>query len=147
MKVWEALIGVTLLGIDTAPFIYFVEQHPTYLNLMREVLKLVDGGTILACSSVITLTELLTMPLRSGNFNLANEYRRLLYYSRNFRLIPVSVTIAERAALIRAQHNFRTPDAIQIATALHCGCDAFLTNDVKLKRVTELRVLVLDELL
>jgi hypothetical protein len=27
MKVREALIGVTLLGIDTAPFIYFIEQH------------------------------------------------------------------------------------------------------------------------
>jgi len=147
MKVREALIGVTLLGIDTAPFIYFIEQHPTYLSLMREILQLVDSGTILACSSVITLTELLTMPLRSGNFSLADEYRRLLYYSRNFRLIPISVTIAERAALIRAQYNLRTPDAIQIATALHCECDTFLTNDVKLKRLTELRVLVLDELL
>ena len=32
-----------------------------------------------------------------------------------------------------------------IAIALHNGCDAFLANDVALKRVTELNVIVLDE--
>jgi predicted nucleic acid-binding protein len=37
-------------------------------------------------------------------------------------------------------------DALQIAVALEAGCEAFLTNDRTLKRVTELRVLVLDEL-
>lgn len=42
--------------------------------------------------------------------------------------------------------TLRTPDALQIAAALVAGCEAFLTNDAGLKRVTELRVLVLDEL-
>jgi len=29
MKVVDALAGVVRLGIDTAPFIYFIERHPT----------------------------------------------------------------------------------------------------------------------
>jgi len=37
-------------------------------------------------------------------------------------------------------------DAFQIAAALAAGCDAFLTNDNTLKRVSELTILVLDEL-
>jgi predicted nucleic acid-binding protein len=37
-------------------------------------------------------------------------------------------------------------DALQVATALNSSCEAFLTNDSNLKRVTQLRVLVLDEL-
>jgi predicted nucleic acid-binding protein len=37
-------------------------------------------------------------------------------------------------------------DALQVAAALNAGCGTFLTNDVTLKRVTELRVLLLDEL-
>jgi predicted nucleic acid-binding protein len=37
------------------------------------------------------------------------------------------------------------PDALQAAVALVAGCDAFLTNDAVLKRVTELRVITLDE--
>jgi hypothetical protein len=38
-------------------------------------------------------------------------------------------------------------DAFPIAAALAAGCDAFLTNDAALKRVSELRVLVLEELM
>ncbi len=38
------------------------------------------------------------------------------------------------------------PDALQVAVALEAGCEAFLTNDAALKRVTALRILVLDEL-
>jgi predicted nucleic acid-binding protein len=47
---------------------------------------------------------------------------------------------------ISARYSLRTPDALQVATALAAGCAALLTNDVRLQRVTELRVLVLDEL-
>jgi len=39
-----------------------------------------------------------------------------------------------------------TSDALQISVALAAGCSAFLTNDLRLQRVTELRVLALDEL-
>jgi predicted nucleic acid-binding protein len=47
---------------------------------------------------------------------------------------------------LRAHYNLRTPDALQVATALEFGCQAFLTNDEQLQRVTDLRVLVLKEL-
>jgi hypothetical protein len=33
MRLDEALQGILRLGIDTAPFIYFVERHPDYLGL------------------------------------------------------------------------------------------------------------------
>ncbi len=39
-----------------------------------------------------------------------------------------------------------TPDAIQMAAALVYGCEAFRTNDRDLRRVDELRVLLLDDL-
>ncbi len=58
----------------------------------------------------------------------------------------ISVAAAERAAALRARYHLRLPDALQIAVALEAGCEAFLTNDRALKRVAELRVLVLDEL-
>lgn len=56
------------------------------------------------------------------------------------------VPLAEQAADLRARYNLRTPDAVQIATAIDTGCDAFLTNDIALKRVTEICVIVLSEL-
>ncbi|MEA5567068.1 hypothetical protein [Anabaena sp. UHCC 0399] len=38
--------------------------------------------------------------------------------------------------------TLQLPDALQIATAISSGCDAFLTNDAALQRVLELRILV-----
>jgi predicted nucleic acid-binding protein len=54
--------------------------------------------------------------------------------------------VSQKAALIRVRYGLKLPDALQVATALVAGCDAFLTNDVVLQRVTELRILVLSAL-
>jgi len=56
------------------------------------------------------------------------------------------LAIADRAASLRARYRLRTPDAIQIATALQTRVDAFLTNDRDLRRVEEVPVLLIDEL-
>ncbi|PXF57070.1 MAG: hypothetical protein C4B59_15900 [Candidatus Methanogaster sp.] len=60
--------------------------------------------------------------------------------------MPLSCAIAEEAARLRARYNVRTPDAIQMATAIRAGASFFLTNDSHLPTIPELRVLVLDEL-
>jgi predicted nucleic acid-binding protein len=146
IKLDDALLDVTALGFDTAPFIYFVEQHPDYLKVMKEVISRVDAGVFAGYCSVITLTEVLTTPKRLQNIKLTTDYQDLLLYSRNFALVPINAAIAESAADLRARYNLRTPDALQIAAALAVGCEAFLTNDSTLQRVNELRVLVLNHL-
>jgi len=145
-KLDDALAGVTRLGFDTAPVIYFVEAHPQYDALMTEVFQRVADGALTGCTSVVTLTEVFVHPLRHGDTHLQRQYRDLLLNSDNFETRSVDPHIAERAADLRARYNLRTPDALQIAAALAAGCDAFLTNDAALKRVSELRVLVLEEL-
>lgn len=50
----------------------------------------------------------------------------------------------ERAAELRAQHGFKTPDAIHLATALVQAADVFLTGDAGLTRCPGLQVVVLD---
>ncbi len=146
MKLDDAFQNVNLIGLDTSPFIYFVERNPLYVDIMREVFKRLTNDDFQARSSVITLTEVLAQPLRQNSQTLADEYRDLLYNGINFKLIPLNSSIAETAARLRAQHNLRTPDALQIAAALENGCDAFLCNDKNLKRVTELKILILDEI-
>ena len=146
MKLDDALAGVDRLGLDTPPFIYLIERNPAYLDLVREVFRRITAGLLTAHSSVITLTEVLTQPYRVGNDALARRYRRFLLRSRNFSLDPITADSAEQAAGLRARYGLRTPDALQIATALAAGCAVFLTNDARLQRVSELRVLVLDDL-
>jgi predicted nucleic acid-binding protein len=146
MRLDNALSGIGTLGFDTAPLIYFVERHPRYVEMMRAVIQRVDTGALAGYSSVVTLTEVLTLPKRQGNAAMEQAYRDVLLHSRHFTLLPIDVAIAEQAVALRAYYTLRTPDALQIATALHAGCQAFLTNDIALKRVTSLRILILDEL-
>ena len=77
---------------------------------------------------------------------MGRQYADILLSARNFTLHPVGRAIAEKGAEIRAQYQqVRTPDAIQIATAVLGGAEGFLTNDRKLAQVRLIPVIVLDE--
>ena len=126
-------------------FIYLIERHRAYGPLVREAFALVDAGRCVGMSSFATLLEVLVKPLRDARADLARNYRDLLTGSRGFSLFPVDRRIAEDGADIRARHGFRTPDAIQLATAVRHGADAFLTNDERLRSFDQLDVVVLDD--
>lgn len=78
---------------------------------------------------------------------MATRYRDLLMNTRHLTVRSVPPEVAEEAATLRARHGFRTPDAIQLATAQIAGATGFLTNDVRLSDFPGLDVLVLDRLL
>jgi predicted nucleic acid-binding protein len=82
--------------IDTAPIIYFIEQHPKYHDIISPVLTAIDSWKIVAITSTITI---------------------------------------------------RTPDEIQIAVGILYGATHFLTNDPNLEKISEIKVLVLDDYL
>lgn len=146
-KLNNALKGITLVGFDTSLFIYFVERHPVHLNITSEIIHRVNAGILVGYSSVITLTEVLVQPKKFKNSVLENEYRTILQQSRNFELVLIDEKIAEHAADLRSRYTIRTPDALQIAAAISVGCQAFVTNDKRLQSITELKILVLDNLL
>ena len=90
--------------------------------------------------------EVLVQPIRLNRIDLASRYRQLLLDSERFSTLPITIEVAERAAELRARYNLRTPDALQVAAAIVRRYEAFLTNDARLKRVAEIRVLTLEEL-
>ena len=147
MTVEEVLKDVTKLGIDTSPIIYFVQSHPTYDVVVSAIFQQIAAGNIEATTSVLTLTEILSWPIQQGNTQLLAQYRTLLTTSPHFTLVPIDAAVAETAAHLRSKYRLRTPDAIQISAALTTGCQAFLTNDKDLRRVTDLHIVVVDELL
>lgn len=146
MKISAALTNVQRLYIETAPLIYYVEEHPTYVARMDAIIATLEKASIVAISSVIILTEVLPQPIKLGNTLLEEEYHNILLHSDGFMLLSVIAQIAETAADLRARYNLRTPDALHVATAMVAHCDALLTNDAGFKRVTEITILVLDEL-
>ena len=133
---------------DTAPIIYFIEEHDIYGIVADKIFAFIrDHSSLYAFSSVITLTEVLTQPLRKSRMDLVEKYRELLMNSGNFSLYPVDALIAEKAAVLRSRYGIKTPDAIQLAIAIENDATLFITNDKRLKNVSEIEVLVLQEYL
>ncbi|MDY7034870.1 MAG: PIN domain-containing protein [Thermodesulfobacteriota bacterium] len=133
------------VGLDTAPLIYFIEENAVYIEAVRLFFEAMDKGNFTVVTSTVTLLEVLVHPLRSNNKELAAEYRDILLNSRLMTL-EVSNAIAEQAAQLRAAHNIRTPDAIQISAALEAGATHFFTNDIRLPEIPSIQILSLDAL-
>jgi len=146
ISVNKTLEGIQRLFFDTAPLIYFVEENVAYLERIKTILKLLDAGKFASFTSVVTLTEILPLPMRSGDAVLIQKHRNFLLHSQNLALIKIDISIAMQAAELRSKYNLRTADALQIASALSVNCDVFLTNDKQLRRVAELHMLILDDL-
>lgn len=143
-----AIITGKLVAFDTAPLIYYIEANPDYIKVADELFDSIDQGRTLGTTSMLTLLEVLVRPLRDGRFDLADTYRELLTNSANVTLHVINEAVAVRAAKLRGKYEWlRTPDAIQIATAIEHRAEILVTNDERWKRVTELEIIVLSEYL
>ena len=143
---WIAQLQGQVVGLDSAPLIYFIEENPIYLEMTDAFFEAMVRGEFRVVTSVVTLLEVLVYPLRRGNTILAQQYRDILFNEEGLTTIEVSPAIAEEAAQLRATYNLQTPDSIQMATAISGGASFFLTNDARLPSLPGLEVLVLEEL-
>jgi predicted nucleic acid-binding protein len=132
--------------LDTAPLIYFIEGNSEYQPILSHLFDFNDEGGFSFVTSSVTLLEVLVKPLREGQKAIAEQYRDILTTAPGIELFDVTSTIAEQAAQLRARYNLRTPDAIQLATCIELGADYFLTNDNRLKAVSETTVIAVGEL-
>ena len=143
---WVDSLKGNVIGLDTTPLIYFTEENPTYIEVIDPFFKAVGSGELMVITSVVTLLEVLVRPIRDGNVKLAQRYREFLLNSDSVTTHFLSQEIAEEAARLRAFHNIRTPDSIQMATAISAGASFFLTNDTRLPSLPNLKTLVLEDL-
>jgi len=132
--------------IDTSPLIYYIEKHKQYFPVVKSIFTKIDNLEISSITSTITLIEVLVHPERESNFELKKQYLDILLNNANLEIIPLDVSVARKAASIRAIYDLKMPDAIQLATGINNKCDAFLTNDYALKKVKEIKVITINDL-
>jgi predicted nucleic acid-binding protein len=90
----------------------------------------------------------LPKPIEAGNEGLAKHFSNFLRAGKNISMLDITSHIAESAGHLRGRYPFlKTMDAIQIAASLEAKADALITNDSKLKKVSEIKVIVLKEYL
>jgi len=143
MGLIKSLLGKKIF-LDTAPLIYYIEENSNYLQKLNELFEVKNRCRFV--TSVITLSEVLVMPFRERRYELARQYENILIHAENVDIYEMNIQIAKKTAQLRSRYSIKTPDAIQLATALYCSVDFFLTNDLKLKSINELNIITLDEL-
>ena len=136
----------TRVYVDTAILIYSVEANPDYRQLLRPLWLKLKASELEVISSELALMEVLIVPLRNNDTALVQDYKQLMLEG-DMQLIPISQTILREAARLRATTNLRTPDAIHVATAMNAGCTLFLTNDRGFRRILNLSVVIIQDVL
>ena len=142
MGLIKSLYGKKIF-LDTSPLINYIEGNNAYVFKLNELFEVKNGCRFV--TSVITLAEVLVMPLRKGMTGLAKQYENILTQASNVDIYEINIHIAKETAQLRAKYKIKTPDAIQLATAQYCSVDYFLTNDLKLTSVNT-NIITLDYL-
>jgi len=136
-----------IIGLDTAPFIYYIEEVTPYADLLDPVFVLLENHALRAVTSAVTLAEILAKPFADKNFSLADEIKFTLQSFASLSVVTIDEKLAEAAALIRARYTLRLPDALQIAAAIQDEATLFLTNDKRVKKVDTIEILLLSDFL
>lgn len=139
------LENLSQVFLDTAPFIYYFEENPDYIEVMTDFWEQVYQYGISVITSIITYVELLTLPEKEGDSQLAARYRESLTNSDHIAVYPLNLLVADKTVKYRAEFNLKTPDAIQLATAEVCGAEMILTNDSEWKKTKKPTIRLVSE--
>lgn len=123
---WDVLPDGATVLVDTAPWIYLLQDHPEFAPRFEGLFEAAEDGRVELALSTITLAEVLTGPYKAGEVALAKRYEKAL---GRYQIMPFSTEVAIQAAQLRAQYGLKLPDAAQLATALDMGAAALVTHD------------------
>jgi predicted nucleic acid-binding protein len=135
-----------LVGLDSMIWIYEVESDPVFGPVVRPFFQQrLSTGRNRAGSSLLLLGELLVRPLAQGRTDLVNRFRAAIIPSPGFLVWEATRDVVEQAAALRVKYRLKMLDALHVASAVVNRADFFLTNDEGLRRVNEVKVLILAD--
>lgn len=140
----KTLNNFKLVGIDTNLLIYYFENNPQFGEAAKNLFDALNHSKLQAVTSMIAVTEILSK--KGLPEDIAKDLEEDLFEIPYLSILEVDRKIGTQAAMIRRTYQFGLPDSIQIATALSAKAKAFITNDDRLKKFKELKVILLKEL-
>ena len=117
------------IALDSSIFIYQLEGNPRYLPLIEPIFAAIERRDVQAVTSTLTMTEVLVPPYRASDPRRVGAFYALLSTHPNLEWIAPDLEVADIAAGLRAAHGFRTPGALQAATAVYAQATGLVTND------------------
>lgn len=124
------------IALDSMVFIYHFEQIEAYLGRVKAILLSAQAGESELITSVVSVVEALSAPKYLNLPETVNEINYFFKEAEFLKVIGFDWDIALETARLRRENEYlRTPDAIQLATAIVSGAECFVTNDEKLKNM------------
>lgn len=144
MGLLESLEGDRIY-LDTNTWIYALEGYSAFRPQLTLLFEQMQAGTLTGITSELTLAELLVKPCRDQELEQQARYKKAIANRKNFFIMPVLRDLLIDAADVRAKTQLKLPDAIHAATALRTNCTTLLTNDRQIKKLTDISVVLLSE--
>ncbi|MCP4399141.1 MAG: type II toxin-antitoxin system VapC family toxin [bacterium] len=132
--------------IDTALFIYLLEEQADFSDLTESFLNFCYANQVSLVTSIITHLEFCVKPYREQRLDVIDDYNSVIDDADTF-VTSLTLLECDRAARLRAKYTgLKSFDALQIALAIKEGCDLFACNDKRLKSIKDIEILTLDAL-
>ena len=128
--------------LDASIIILLIEGTREAKERLRSEFRRLGADQGILLVSPLTKLECLVKPIRTGDARLERVYR-MFFSSSEIRQVEIGPTEWEKATRIRAQHGFRVPDALHLATAALNDCSMILTHDDRWGSFEEARVEVI----
>ncbi len=133
--------------IDTNVFIYFLDRHDVYFDVVSQMFQACACRQIFAFTGDAAVAEVMNGPYRQDDPALAARFKRF-FAQKNFLTIAAHDSHAfDAAAMLVARKRLKFIDALHVATALQQGCAYFITNDAGIKPGASIEVICLADLI
>lgn len=134
-----------VVAVDSPIFIYHFEIVETFFPLTSIIFDLFSQESITLLTSVVSIAEVLTKPYINKDEATVSLIKATFARMKNLQILSIDQNLAVAAAFLRARYQLHLPDAFQIATAIVRQADTFITNDEKLKKVKEVKIVCLSD--
>lgn len=133
--------------LDTSPIIYLIESNPLFYPKLSSYLAISIKNDVPILTSVISIAELGVKPKKINKLELIEDLEQMLSVLQ-IKVVDINLEAAEISSSLRAKYqSLKSFDALQLASAISNNCKVFVTNDKRLKTITEINVLTMEDLL
>jgi predicted nucleic acid-binding protein len=125
----QDILAANRILLDSSALIAYLNGgEPTSPVITHIIDDFLRRGRNTAIVSMVTVMEVIVQPLRVSA-PTGRHALNFLTRTPNMSPQPIDLHVAHRAARLRASYNFKTPDALVIATGLVHQVGVLVTND------------------
>lgn len=141
----RALEKSRVLFLDTGAILRLLQMHPDYYPVVSSVLDFAYENNVTLLVSNVTLFEISKKAFALGEGLLSRQYREFFEHSRNVKPCEVTGEIAVKAAEYAGTQKLSNEESLRLATAYVCGADCILTDTAAFRDLTDVPVVLLDD--